>query len=198
MPVTVWAARLDRALTESETAVLTALLPPERRVRLLRLQQRGRREPLCAYGLLWLALADRCGWQELPEIALSPRGKPGFPNYPNVQFSLSHTEGAVLVGISDTPIGVDIERLRPVSHRMLAGWDSEEAFFQNWVRREAIVKRGGAGIAAAIHTEAALKPEEAYYPLKTFSGYAAGAAADRRETLRPVRRLTQDELLSKL
>ena len=36
----VWAARLDRPLTEAEEAYLLAVLPPERHQRLLRLPQR--------------------------------------------------------------------------------------------------------------------------------------------------------------
>ena len=53
MSIELWAARLERPLTEAEEAAMLALLPPERRERLLRLRQpEKRREPLCAYLML--------------------------------------------------------------------------------------------------------------------------------------------------
>ena len=142
----LWATCLDRPLTEGEEARLLEFLPPERRQRLLRLPRREqRREPLCAYRLLTLALERECGWSTLPPMAHTPLGKPYFPDFPKVAFSISHTEGAVLVGVSGQAIGVDIERLRPVAPALLDrfGAGTAEAFFQSWVRREARAKRTG-------------------------------------------------------
>ena len=51
--------------------------------------------------------------------AYTPHGKPYFPEHPDVHFNLSHTAGAVLVGLSDRPVGVDIEHIRPVSQRTM-------------------------------------------------------------------------------
>ena len=57
MAIKLWAAELERPLTAEETERLTALLPPGRRERLLRVKDPARRrEPLCAYLLLRLAL----------------------------------------------------------------------------------------------------------------------------------------------
>ena len=81
MSIQLWAARLERSLTEEETQVLLRLLPPERRERLLRIRQpEKRREPLCAYLLLRMALREVCGWRDLPAIALTSLGKPWFPD----------------------------------------------------------------------------------------------------------------------
>ena len=116
MSIELWAARLERPLTERETAAMLRLLPAGRRERLLRIRQpEKRREPLCAYLLLRLALREACGWRDLPEIRLTSLGKPWFPEFPEVHFNLSHTGGAVLAALSDRPVGVDIERIRPVS-----------------------------------------------------------------------------------
>ena len=69
----LWATCLDRPLTEGEEARLLEFLPPERRQRLLRLPRREqRREPLCAYRLLTLALERECGWSTLPPMAHTP------------------------------------------------------------------------------------------------------------------------------
>ena len=63
MPIGLWAARLERPLTGEETEGLTNLLPPGRRERLLRVKDPARRrEPLCAYLLLRLALGRSSGY----------------------------------------------------------------------------------------------------------------------------------------
>lgn len=199
MPIALWAARLERPLTERETAMLLDMLPPERRERILRLKQpEKRREPLCAYLILRLALREQYQWREFPEICLSPRGKPCFPEHPEVHFNLGHTSGAVLVGLSDRPLGVDIEKIRPVSRRAmgaLAGAVTEEDFFRSWVRREARAKCSGDGIGPTLRAEALPEPGEFYHPLDTFSGYAAGVAARSPDMPGEVRRYTLDALL---
>jgi 4'-phosphopantetheinyl transferase len=198
MSIELWTARLERPLTEQETEKMLRLLPPARRERVLRLPEDKRREPLCAYLLLLLALWQRCHWRELPEIALTAEGKPYFPNHPEVHFNLSHTTGAVLVGLSEQPIGVDIEKVRPVSQRSmqrLAGVDTPEAFFQSWVRREARTKRSGEGVVTMMRTEAPLQYGEYYYELDTFPGYAAGVATRDRSPLGQLRKYSLDEML---
>lgn len=199
MSIELWAARLKRPLTEAETSALLALLPPERRERVLRVKQtEKRREVLSAYWLLRLALRERYSWQELPEIRRSSLGKPCFPEYPEVHFNLSHTSGAVLVGVSDQPVGVDIEKIRPVSEgtmERLAGVTAEDAFFRSWVRREARVKRTGGGVGTMMRTEPPLRPGEFYYELETFPGYAAGVATGSREEPGAVRKCILDEML---
>ena len=135
----VWALLLDRPLSAQEAAELTALLPPERRERLHRMRlPEKRQEVLCAYLILRRALREQYRWQEIPPIVCEDDGKPFFPDAPQVQFNLSHTAGAVLAALSDRPVGVDIERIRPLSplaRRRLAEGTSQEAFFADWVRR---------------------------------------------------------------
>lgn len=199
MPIGLWAARLERPLTERETAVMLDMLPPGRRERILRVkQEEKRREPLCAYLILRLALREQYHWRQLPDIRLSAQGKPYFPEHPTVHFNISHTSGAVLVGLSDQPLGVDIEKVRPVSRRTmrrLADTAAEEEFFKSWVRREARVKRSGAGIGTMMRAETPLQYGEFYYELDTFPGYAAGVATRSTEKPGAVRRYSLDEML---
>ena len=132
MSIDLWAARLERTLTEQETERMMRILPPKRRERLMKLREDKRQEPLCAYLLLCLALWELYEWRGLPEIAENSMGKPYFPEHPEVHFNISHTSGAVLVGVSDQPIGVDIEKIRPVSQRAmrrLADVSTERDFF---------------------------------------------------------------------
>lgn len=181
MTIDLWAARLERPLTEQEMERMLRLMPAKRRERLGRLQREEKhREPLCAYAMLRLALRERYGWRAWPEIMVTERGKPWFPEHPKVHFSLSHTEGAVLAGVSDQPIGVDIERIRPVGQRTMsqvAGVTTETEFFRSWVRREARTKRSGSGITAMLRSDPPMEPGEAYQEVVLFPGYAAGIAA---------------------
>ena len=190
------AVRLERPLNEEETAILLPLLPEERRVRLARiLQPEKQAQVLCAYGLLHWILWERYGWREFPAMTLESQGKPYFAEYPSVHFSLSHTDGAALVGVSDAPIGVDIEKFRRVSARMrerLSPGKTRECFFQDWVRRESFAKRTGRGIADLMESE---PPQDGMFSLlKTFPGYFAGAAS--ADSVPAMARLcTQEELV---
>lgn len=199
MSIELWAARLERPLTKRETETMLRLLPPERAQRLLRLKdEEKRREPLCAYLILLMALMEQYGWRELPEIAVTEHGKPFFPAHPEVHFNLSHTSGAVLVGLSDQPIGVDIEKVRPVSQRAMqriAKAATAEEFFQSWVRREARAKRSGTGISTMMRSESPLQYGEYYYELETFPGYAAGIATRSKERPSAVRKYSLEEML---
>lgn len=199
MPIELWTARMERPLSEQEREAILPLLPPARRERLVRMREvEKQREPLCAYLILCLALRQRYGWKSLPEVALNQLGKPYFPGHPGVHFNLSHSSGAVLVGLSDQPIGVDIERIRPVGQRImvrLAHVSTEEAFFQSWVRREARAKRSGSGLGTVMRSESPLQPGEYYYELDTFPGYAAGLATRSKEPPGKLHRYSLDEML---
>ena len=196
MSIEIWTARLDRALTPEEESALMAALPPQRLERLERLKQpEKRREPLCAYLLLRRAPWEQYRWRDLPEIALTSLGKPYFPAHPEVHFNLSHTAGAVLVALSDRPVGADIEHIRPVSQRAmrrLADVTTERAFFQSWVRREALAKRSGTGVGTMLSSEEPLRSGEQFYLLDTFPGYAAGVATRGGGPPGPIRRYALD------
>lgn len=199
MAIDLWAALLTRPLTEQEEEAMLPLLPPARRERLLRVTQRDRwREPLCAYAILRHALWEAYHWREFPEVALSSLGKPEFPGFPTVHFNLSHTGGAVLVGLSDQPLGVDIEKIRPVSERAmrrLADVATERAFFQSWVRREARTKRSGSGVGTMMEADTPLQLGERFYYVDTFDGYVAGVATRSDDLPGKVRRFSLDEVL---
>jgi 4'-phosphopantetheinyl transferase len=180
MAVELWTALLDRSLTEREEEALLRLMPMERLRRLQSVQEHSRwREPLCAYAMLRQALWERYRLRKLPSISCSAMGKPFFPDYPAIHFNLSHTVGAVLVGVGDEPMGVDIEKIRPVSERAmlrLAGVATEREFFRSWVRLETRAKRDGTGVGTMDKTDLALRPGEFYQELKTFEDYVAGIA----------------------
>lgn len=179
----LWAMRIDGVLDTAGEQALLERLPAEQRRRLEQIRNRERRqESLWAWSLLRFAL----GGETLPETARTERGKPWFPSCPALHFSLSHTAGAVLAGLSDRPIGVDAERIRPVGERLLRRLDCREKaeFFRLWVRREARAKRLGTGIGTMLDWEPPLEPDEYYHPLDFFPGYAAGVSCGEAGTPR--------------
>lgn len=177
MDIQLFAVKLDRPLTEAEANTFLRIMPDERRERLMRMpKEELRQEPLCAYAVLYMATRALCGWKRLPKMRYNKYGKPEFDGYPDVQFNISHTRKAALIGLHNEPLGVDIEKLRPVSERSMqriAGTTSRQEFFESWVRRESRSKWTGAGIGSLREDEnPALRGERIIY-LETFPDYVA-------------------------
>lgn len=98
------------------------------------------------------APCPRCG---------APHGRPALTE-PGLHFSLSHSPGAVLIGVAPSPVGVDVERLprpervevsttalHPGERRELERHDpaSRPAVFARlWARKEAYLKGTGVGV----------------------------------------------------
>lgn len=108
-----------------------------------------------------------------PEFGYTAQGKPFLLARPDIHFSISHTKNAILVAISDAPIGVDIEAFRSPSVALIARTmnateqaaiataaasaatpsgllespGTREALFSAiWTRKEAVLKLRGTGI----------------------------------------------------
>ena len=103
----------------------------------------------------------------------------------------------MLVGIHDRPIGVDIERIRPVSERTLqrlAGAVTAREFFESWTRRESRAKWGGAGLAAMKREASPTMLGERFEYIETFPGYVACVCTHTDDALAPVRRFTLGDI----
>lgn len=97
--------------------------------------------------------------EELPEIAVTDRGKPWFPDS-RFHFSISHTPNHAFCVLSENPIGIDAEELdrninlklaekilSPGEKRQFdAAADKRRALLTFWVLKEAEVKCTGQGL----------------------------------------------------
>lgn len=97
--------------------------------------------------------------QDMPQIAITERGKPYFVDSP-YHFSISHTKRRVTCAISDRPIGIDIEEIdRDIDLRLAdkilspgerTEYDKAEdkriALLTFWVLKEAQTKCTGEGL----------------------------------------------------
>ena len=121
-----------------------------------------------------------------------PHGKP-YVKGAGLQFSLSHTSGAVCAAFSeDGEIGVDIERRdRRVSEnartRVLSDNErplvtSDEDFIRIWVKKEAFLKRTGIGIATKLcGADTAVLPDVCAFEAGAYFVGAAGKNAEQAD-----------------
>lgn len=171
MTVTVWWAAPTDPVSRPD---LVALLDEHERTRMAafrRVEDRARY--LAAHALTRLVLASHLGLDldlDIDPAALDldrtcdcgkPHGKPrlaGRPDDPG--FSLTHSGGLVGVALGTGPVGVDVERRRPLSdldglarHALSAAerdaaLPGAEGFLVTWTRKEALLKATGTGLAS--------------------------------------------------
>ena len=193
MQVKLWAMR-TRLLSAEEEDLLLASLPIALQERLRTVDDALRQQSLWGYSLLRFALRE--GYDvDVPAIAWSEQGKPYFPGQREFFFNVSHTDGAVLVGLSQREIGVDLEKDREAPARLRKLLQTGEPFFAQWVRWEACAKCLGVSVLSLLRN--GMLPEGiAYCEIETFPGYRAGAAVQGAEEDVTVRITEWEELLS--
>jgi 4'-phosphopantetheinyl transferase len=158
--------RMQVSDLERDRALLDAI-ESERRDRFV--FDADRRDYAAAHALLRRMLCDQYGTDPTAwRFDAAPSGKPqiagGFPDH-RIDFSLSHTRGAVACAIADAAaIGVDVERIdrsgdvadlarrffSPAEARAVAAEASPRRrvrFIEFWTLKEAYVKALGAGLS---------------------------------------------------
>ena len=132
----------------------------------------------------WLMLMNELGnerMSELGEWQYNEHGKPYIVDGP--YFSLSHCKEAIAVTISDKPIGIDVESIRPAKEELIArvmsegerrelselsGEQKDRMFTRLWTRKEAIVKAQGTGILSFEQLQGILSRETVDINVQTF------------------------------
>ncbi|MFJ4898889.1 4'-phosphopantetheinyl transferase family protein [Streptomyces sp. NPDC088727] len=146
------------------------MLAPWEHRRLDRIRVPARRDDVVAARLLLRLCASRFTGrapdaheliQFCPECERYEHGRPSLRDSPRTGVSMSHAHGLVAAAAGPGPVGIDVEpsTRRPgplaVLRRMLPEADLETAvvsqdpgpgLLRAWVRREALLKAGGAGL----------------------------------------------------
>ncbi len=94
------------------------------------------------------------------ESAYGLYGKPFVKDYPEIEFSLSHSGDMVILAVSSSPVGADVEKICDIGisefdsflnereKRIIAeAGDPLTAFYRIWTARESFAKMTGRGLA---------------------------------------------------
>lgn len=93
-------------------------------------------------------------------VAKGPHGKPYFAEHPEIHFNISNSGRYVVLAVSPVEVGIDIQEKRVLDleklgravfsvddyRAFLASTDRQDAFFREWVKKEAYVKWTGEGL----------------------------------------------------
>ena len=89
---------------------------------------------------------------DLPKEVEMVRTEGGQPRFDTEQAycNRSHSGGVMMLGISHSPIGVDIEKIRDIDYKKFDFIDADdlEDFFEKWTERESYLKFTGEGLSA--------------------------------------------------
>ncbi len=142
---------------------ITKLYPPERDAELLGACDKVQKEKVFSWQLLECALKRSFN---VDLNALYPTRKPnGKWEIKDYNFSISHSNGAVVVAVSNAPIGVDLERLdrdvsailKTLTEKELIEYekssDKEYSLIKKWTEKESLYKRVGEGAFNPFKTE---------------------------------------------
>jgi len=120
--------------------------------------EHARAQNVVAYYLLLKLLRDFNIPITSLELDYNEFEKPYFKDI-NIKFNISHTDDVVAVAISDTEIGIDIEKIEDTNHSLIDWVYSKEEqnrfqerlldkdfFFRAWTIKESYIKYEGSGL----------------------------------------------------
>ena len=151
-------------LTQGEFDALVPMVSPEKQVRIKKCRL-FRDAQNCLLGDV-LARAEICRIANLDNRALdfsaNAYGKPFLANKPDIHFNISHTKNYVACALSDEPVGIDIEFIKPTNQKIAERFfapderayiaandqanDQMNAFYEVWTKKESRIKWEGQGL----------------------------------------------------
>lgn len=146
--------------TENDLIRELNILPPQRLRKALQfLHFRDRLCSALAFNLLASVLKKHFNIPLLPPFDFLPSGKPFFKDYPHIHFNISHCSSAVAVAVDNSPVGVDVETVKPLDRELLefvcsskeidlilSSKQPETEFTSVWTKKEALLKFHGTAI----------------------------------------------------
>lgn len=124
----------------------------------------------------WPALFSLPAQGEFPAgVERTEQGKPYFPQYPQIQFNISHCRSCVACAVGSRPLGIDVERRfpwkEPLAKRIctpgeweqlqaLTDGEKEQRLQLLWSRKESYLKYTGTGIRVNLKELSVWTPED--------------------------------------
>lgn len=107
-------------------------------------------------GILASVLKRDYQMETCPEILREENGKPYLKNHP-VYFNVSHSGEYLAIAVSDSPVGIDIQKEKTIregmyqkvvqqKEQMLIGTERQKDFLRLWALKESFVKADGRGL----------------------------------------------------
>ena len=167
--------------------------------------------------LLRYGLKKYCGITDIPELTFGEHGKPFLKEYPGLYFSMSHARSRAVCTISEVPIGVDIQEMKPLKADIASRYFTEKEqdlyfraseeecdkiLYKIWCLKESYVKFTGKGLMEGLETfsvldhmmDAGIWQDEYAYSVTT-TDYKVEQGILDIETIKP---MTKDELAAKI
>ena len=136
-------------------------------------------------------------------------GKPRLWGHPDFHYNISHTRSAVMVAVSDSPVGADIEKIKKaelgIAKRYFAEQEQDyisiseegaaERFYEIWTRKEAYCKYIGKGLSLPLRSfDVAGPPLCASIMTMKWGEYIGSVCAQQPNMQFTVQEWTQDQI----
>ena len=154
-------------VSEAEMQQWIAEMDDASRTRVLSLGKKRMRESVAGDHLARTALVKMSG--KAAQEILILRTETGKPYADEGCFSISHSGETVVCAVSETPVGVDVERIRKPPARVAQRYfteaeraqleTDETEFWRIWTGKEALCKLTGEGLAGLKHCDTLTLPE---------------------------------------
>ncbi|MBR4723205.1 MAG: 4'-phosphopantetheinyl transferase superfamily protein [Clostridia bacterium] len=147
-------------MTKAEYDAFLSLMNAEKRERVNRFKSEADKK-LCVCGeMLAKRAVSEISGKKIEELVFEAQkgGKPVCKNA-DVWFSISHSGEYAVCAVSDRPVGIDIERIKPynesIARRICTlkeleaiekSGDKAREFIKIWTQKEAALKRDGKGV----------------------------------------------------
>lgn len=163
MSVEIYTFKVTESLSEKERENFLALVSDEKKEKISRQKSQIKANTMLMGEILAKkAISNKYGI-DIRKItfSLTENGKPYIPERDDIHFNISHSGDYVALALSDKPVGIDIEMIKPVNKTLAkkilneeeflvfeASEDKDSEFIKFWTMKEAVIKLHGEKIAS--------------------------------------------------
>ncbi|WP_338732256.1 4'-phosphopantetheinyl transferase [Bacillus subtilis] len=160
----IYGIYMDRPLSQEENERFMTFISPEKREKCRRFYHKEDAHRTLLGDVLVRSVISRQYQLDKSDIRFSTQeyGKPCIPDLPDAHFNISHSGRWVIGAFDSQPIGIDIEKTKPISLEIakrffskteysdLLAKDKDEQtdyFYHLWSMKESFIKQEGKGLS---------------------------------------------------